>query len=387
MTKEEFILFHKPHITDDEVNEVVDAIRSGWWTTGPKVQKFEFDFNEYIGSKHSVSANSWTAAAHLALEAIGLKEGDEVIVPSITFTATAEIVCYFKAKPVIVDVQRDTLNIDPLAIEKAITSKTKAIIPVHYGGQPADMDEIMEIAKNHNLRIIEDAAHSLPAFYKGKKIGTISETTCFSFYATKTLATGEGGMLSTSNDEIASRASKMRLHGINKDAWKRYSSEGSWYYEVVAPGYKYNLTDLQAALGLIQLKKVDKLWEERKQIASVYSNAFEKNELIRTLTLKEDRESALHLYPIFLELEKLNIGRNEIIEGLKQKGVGTSVHFIPLYRHPFYRDAFNLKNEDYPVSEDIFPRIISLPIWPGMTNEQVSKVINVLDEIIKKNRK
>lgn len=386
MDNKDFILFHKPHVTQQEIDEVVDTIKSGWWTTGPKTFKFENEFKNYIGSQFSVSANSWTAAGHLALEAIGLKAGDEVIIPSITFTATAEIICYFGAKPVIVDVQPATLNIDPLQIAKAITEKTKAIIPVHFGGLPCDMDEILAIAKKHNLVVIEDAAHALPAKYKGNMIGNISDITCFSFYATKTLATGEGGMLTTNNKEYAERTAIMRLHGINKDAWKRYSSEGSWFYEVIAPGYKYNFTDIQASLGLVQLAKVEELWNIRKEIAAKYTEAFKKNDLIELHEQKTDRESALHLYPIFINVDKLKINRSDVINLLKDAGVGTSVHFIPLYRHPYYKETFNLSEKDYPVSEHYFPKEISLPLWPGMSDEQINHVINSLTDILEKNR-
>ena len=379
-----FLPFHKPYITEDEVNEVVDTIRSGWWTTGPKSIKFEKDFNSFIGSKYSVSTNSWTAAAHLALEAIGLQRGDEVIIPAITFTATAEIICYFGAKPVIVDVQPDTFNIDPNEVEKAITSKTKAIIPVHYGGQPCDMDEITDIAKKHKLKVIEDAAHAIPATYKGKKIGTISDVTCFSFYATKTLATGEGGMLCTGDEEIAKRSSIMRLHGINSDAWKRYTSEGSWFYEVVAPGFKYNFTDIQAALGLAQLKKVDFLWKCRKEINEQYDKGFVANEFIKIHGLRGNRESAYHLYPILLDLEKLTISRSQFIDELKNIGIGSSVHFIPLYIHPYYRDTFKLDINDFPVSENIYPRLMTLPIWPGMKKEEVNRVIEGVKSLTRK---
>lgn len=383
----DFILFHKPFITDEEIEGVVDTVKSGWWTTGPKVQQFEKDFNSYIGSVRSVTANSWTAAAHLALEAIGIKEGDEVIVPSLTFTATAEIVCYFKAKPVIADVQPDTLNISPEEIEKSVTPRTKAVIPVHYGGQPCDMDEISDIALKYNLKVIEDAAHALPAFYKGRKIGSISDATCFSFYATKTLATGEGGMITTDSDEIANRCAIMRLHGINKDAWKRYTAEGSWYYEVIAPGYKYNFTDIQAALGLAQLKKVEKLWDMRKELAALYDSAFSGNEFLKVPFVKQDRQSAWHLYPIQLNLEMLKINRSEFIEKLKEAGIGSSVHFIPLFRHPYYRETFNLNHSNYPVSENVFPRLISLPLWPGMTKEQVFRVAETVKAIAIKHKK
>ncbi len=378
----DFIQFHKPYQDETEINEVIDTIKSGWWTTGPKTLRFESEFKKFIGAKHAVSVSSWTAAAHLALEAIGLKAGDEVLVPSITFTATAEIVCYFGAKPVIVDVQEDTLNIDPLEIEKKINSRTKAIIPVHYGGQPCDMDEINDIAKKNNLMVIEDAAHALPSYYKNKIIGTIGDVTCFSFYATKTLATGEGGMICTEIEEIAERCSIMRLHGINKDAWNRYSEKGSWYYEVVAPGYKYNFTDIQAALGLAQLEKINEMLRLRKEIYNLYNAEFEKNDLIKIYKIKNDRESSHHLYPIHINFEKLEINRSKFIGELKNKGVGSSVHFIPLYKHPYYQNTFNLNQNDFPISEKVYPNLISLPIWPGMTNEQIEKVIFSVDNTL-----
>ena len=379
-----FIPFHRPYISDDEIAEVTEAIRSGWWTTGPKTLKFENEFRAYIGTSNAVAVNSWTAAAHLALEAIGLKAGDEVIVPAMTFTACAEIVCYFNAKPVIVDIQRDTYNIDPEEIERHITKNTKAIIPVHYGGHPCDMDEIIDIAKRHNLHIIEDAAHALPSFYKGKIVGTLSDVTCFSFYATKTLATGEGGMICTEDEEIAKRCSIMRLHGINSDAWKRYTEEGSWYYEVIAPGYKYNFTDIQAGLGLAQLKKVDEMHKKRKEIFDLYNEGFKNNELIKLYRIKEDRVSSYHLYPVELNVKRLKISRSKFIEELKETGIGVSVHFIPLYRHPYYQKTFDLKIEDYPVSELVYPEIITLPIWPGMKISQIEQVIDKVNSLMKK---
>ena len=386
MTKNN-IPFHKPFYDDDEINGIVDTIKSGWWTTGPKTIRFENEFNKFIGSKYSVSASSWTAAAHLSLEAIGIKAGDEVIIPSITFTATAEIICYFNAKPVIVDVQPDTFNIEPQKIEEAITDKTKAIIPVHYGGQPCDMDEIMAIAKKYNLKVIEDAAHSLPAYYKNRIIGTIGDVTCFSFYATKTLATGEGGMLCTDDEKIAERCSIMRLHGISKDAWKRYSAEGSWYYEVVAPGYKYNFTDLQAALGLSQLKKINIMLNMRKYVNDFYNEHLKDEPLISLYEIKKDRKSAYHLYPLQINFQSLVINRSQFIDKLKEKGIGASVHFIPLYRHPYYRENFKLKFEDYPVSEQIYPRLISLPIWPGMTDGQLEYIVKTIKNILMENKR
>jgi perosamine synthetase len=383
----DFLLFHKPFISDDEINEMVDTLKSGWLSMGPKTIKFEEGFTSYIGCKKSVAVSSWTAAGHLALEAFGIKQGDEVIVPTMTFPATAEIVCYFGAKPVIVDVDEKTLNISLEAIEKAITPRTKAIIPVHYGGQPCDLDEINEIAKKYNLKVLEDAAHSLPATYKGKKIGTISDVTCFSFYATKTLSTGEGGMICTEDEEIAERCAIMRMHGINRNAWKRYSESGSWYYEVVAPGYKYNFTDLQASLGIPQLKKVDEMWDARKSIAKRYTEALKDLDLITLHTIKEDRESSWHLYPVRLNLEMLSKNRAQIIDEMKKNNVGVGVHFMPVHQHLYYTETFNLDDKDYPVASAAFPRLMSLPIYPGMTDKSVEKVISVLTDTLKQFRR
>ena len=385
--KNDFLLFHKPFISEEEVDEIVDTVRSGWISMGPKTIRFENNFNDYIGVKKSVAVSSWTAAGHLSLEAFGIKEGDEVILPTMTFPATAEIVCYFKAKPVMVDVDEDTLNISLEAIEKAITPKTKAIIPVHYAGQPCDLDEIHAIAKKHNLKVLEDAAHALPAKYKGKKIGTISDVTCFSFYATKTLSTGEGGMVCTNDEEIAERVKIMRLHGINRDAWKRYTESGSWYYEVVAPGYKYNFTDLQASLGLPQLKKVDAMWDSRKRIAVRYTEALKDLDIIQLHTIKPDRESSWHLYPVRLYLDRLTKNRAQIINELREKKVGVGVHFMPVHQHLYYSETFNLSDADYPVASAAFPRLMSLPIYPGMTDENVDKVIDVLIDTLNKFKK
>jgi dTDP-4-amino-4,6-dideoxygalactose transaminase len=381
------IPFHKPYITDEEINEVVDSLKKGWLTMGPKTIEFENQFKNYIGSKNAIAVNSCTAGLHLALRAIGLKEGDEVIVPSTTFVATAEVVNYFNAKPVLVDVEKDTHLIDVSKIEEKITPRTKAIIPVHYSGQPADMDEILEIARKYSLYVIEDAAHALPAWYKGKKIGTIGDLTAFSFYATKTLATGEGGMVTTENDEWAEKIRILRLHGISKDAWKRYSKEGTWEYDVLENGYKYNMTDINAALGLAQLKKVEWMWQQRVKIAEAYNNAFKENEELILYKVKENRTSAWHLYPIKLNLEALTIDRNQFIEELKERGIGTSVHFIPLYRFSYYKKRFHYQPQDFPNSEWIFERVVSLPIFPGMTQEELDYVIENVIDVVKKHRR
>lgn len=376
------IPFHKPYITEDEITEVLDSLRSGWLTMGPKTIEFENRFKEYIGSRNAISTNSCTACLHLALKTINLKKGDEVIIPNITFTATAEVVTYFNAIPILVDVEEDTLNMDVSRIEEKITNKTKAIIPVHFGGQPCDLKEIRDIAEKYNLFVIEDAAHALPAFYKAQKIGTTGDITCFSFYATKTLSAGEGGMITTENDEWAERMRILRLHGISRDAWKRYTKEGSWYYEVIEAGYKYNMTDLHAAVGMAQLKKIEEMWHKRKEIARRYTEAFNMIGEIAVPFIKNDRESAWHLYVIRLKLEMLKINRDQFIEELKKKGIGTSVHFIPLHMHPYYRENFLYRSEDFPTSEKLFKRIISLPIYPSMTEKDTDRVINSVIDII-----
>ncbi len=379
--------FYIPEITEDEVQSVVETLRSGWLTTGPKVKQLEADFARYIGCHHAVAVNSGTAALHLALDAVGIREGDEVIVPTMTFAATAEVVLYFKAKPVLVDCQQDTLNMDPDQIEPAITSKTKAIVPVHYAGQPCEMDRILEIAKEYKLKVIEDAAHALPASYQGKKVGTIGDITCFSFYATKTITTGEGGMITTENDECAERMQIMSLHGISKDAWKRYTSEGSWYYEILYPGYKYNLTDIAAAIGIEQLRKCDQFWEARRRIATMYDEGFADFPEIQTPVSQPGVQHAWHLYVIQLELERLRISRNEFIEALKKEDIGTSVHFIPLHLHPYYRNTMGYKPQDFPNASAVFERIVSLPIYPKMTEADVQRAIGAVRNIVKEYRR
>ena len=383
----QFIPFHVPAIGAEEIRAVVDTLESGWLTSGTKVKRFEDDFAEYVGSKHAVAVNSGTAALHLALDAVGIRQGDEVIVPTMTFTATAEVVLYFKAKPVLVDCQEDTLNLDPKQIEAAITSKTKAIIPVHFGGQPCDMTPILEIAKTHKLYVVEDAAHALPASYEGKKIGTIGDITCFSFYATKTITTGEGGMATTENSEWAERMRMMSLHGISHDAWKRYTKEGSWYYEILNPGFKYNLTDIAAAIGIEQLKKCDEFRKAREKIAKIYDRSFADLEEIQTPVRRSDTEHAWHLYVIQLNLDHLQITRNQFIDALREEGIGTSVHFIPLHLHPYYRDNFGYQPSDFPNASSAFERIVSLPIYPKMTEADVESVIGAVRKVVKLNRR
>jgi dTDP-4-amino-4,6-dideoxygalactose transaminase len=383
----EFIPFHTPSIGEAEVRSVVETLKSGWLTTGPKVKTFEADFARYVGSPHAVAVNSGTAALHLALDAVGIKEGDEVIVPALTFAATAEVVFYLKAKPVFVDCQPDTLNIDPEGIESKVTSKTKAIIPVDMGGHPCEFSEILEIAKRHNLKVVEDAAHALPAAYRNDKVGAISDITCFSFYATKTITTGEGGMATTDNPDWATRMRVMSLHGISLDAWDRYTEKGSWYYEIIRPGYKYNLTDIAAALGIEQLKRCDQFWEARRRIAARYHEGFADLPEIQVPACAPDIKHAWHLYVIQLNIERLRINREDFIKAMKSENVGTSVHFIPLHLHPFYRETFGYQSSDFPRASAVFERILSLPIYPNMTEGNVRDVIVAVRKIIQEHRR
>ena len=379
--------FHRPPIGEEEIASVVETLRAGWLTMGPKTIQFEKEFADYLGVPHTVAVSSCTAALHLALACIGLKEGDEVLVPDSTFAATAEVVTYFKARPVVVDVGADDLLMDPDAAERAVTPRTRALIPVHHSGQPCEMDALTDLARRRDLYLIEDAAHAFPAAYKGRRIGALGPLTCFSFYATKTLATGEGGMVATFDPEQARRIRILRLHGIDKDPWKRYTKEGSWFYEVVEAGYKYNMTDPQAALGLVQLRRADALHRERAGLAEAYRAAFDGIEGVRPLRLHPERQHAWHLFVILLDLERLTLDRDAFIRELARRGVGTSVHFIPLHRHPYYRDTFGLRAEDFPACEHAFRRQISLPLFPGMTREDVAHVIGAVRDLLVEHRR
>jgi perosamine synthetase len=386
-TRSTFLRFHHPHIGEQEIRAVEETLRSGWITTGAKVRKFELDFADFVGAGHAIAVNSATAALHLALDAIGLGPGDEVIVPTMTFAASAEVVIYCGARPVLVDCEPDTLNVSADGIERAISLHTKAIMPVHFAGQPCDMDRILDIGRRHGIRVVEDAAHALPAAYDGRTIGTIGDLTCFSFYATKTITTGEGGMVTTDNADYADRIRVMSLHGISRDAWKRYTAEGSWYYEIIEAGYKYNLTDLAAALGIEQLKRCDAFREERRRIAERYDAGFADLDAVATPVCRPDVEHAWHLYVIQLELDRLTINRAQFIEALKAEQIGTSVHFIPLHLHPYYRDRWGYRRDDLPHASAVFERIISLPIYPGMCDDDVEDVIRAVGRICAAHRR
>jgi len=385
--RKSFLPPFRPTIEDEEIKEVINTLKTDWITTGPKTKKFEDLFKKYVDSKNAIALSSCTAALHLSLIAAGVDEGDEVITSPFTFTSTANVVIHQRAKPVFVDIKKDTYNIDPEKIEEAITDKTKAIIAVHYAGQPCEMDEILKIAKKNDLLVIEDAAHATGSKYKGKKIGSIGDFTCFSFYAIKNITTAEGGMITTNNDELAEKIRILSLHGISKDAWKRYSQAGSWYYEVLFPGYKYNMTDIQASLGIHQLNKIENFIESKEKIAEIYTKAFADMPEITEPYIKDNINHSWHLYPILINPDFLKINRNKFIEKLKEENIGTSVHFIPVHMHPYYREKFGFKPGDYPNAENIFNRIISLPLYPKMTDKDAEDVIKAVGRIIDQNKK
>lgn len=376
-----YLPFSPPLIEEEEINEVIDTLKSDWITTGPKTKKFEEEFKSYINAIGSLALSSCTAALHTALVALGIGSGSEVITTPMTFCSSVSVIEHAGAKPILVDVESDTLNINPLKIEKAITSKTKAILPVHYAGHPVELDTIHAIAEKYNLAVIEDAAHAFPAKYKGRYIGSGDNPVAFSFYATKNLTTAEGGML-TGAPELIDKARIISLHGMNRDAWKRYSKEGDWYYEVVMPGFKYNMTDIQASLGLWQLRKIERLQARRKEIVEMYNKAFSKIESLEIPTVRPEVEPAWHLYILRLNLNTLKIGRNKFIEELKKRNIGTSVHFIPIHIHPYYRDKYGFKPEDYPIAYQNYLRIITLPLYPKMTDQDVNDVIEAVLDIV-----
>lgn len=381
-----FLPFALPDIGEDEINEVTEALRSGWVTTGPKTKQFEANFAVAVGAKHAVAVNSCTAALHLALEAVGVQRGDEVVTTPYTFAATAEVIRYFDAHPVLVDVDSRTLNLDPKLLERAITAKTKAVIPVHIAGFPADLDAIHEIAGRYGLPVIEDAAHAFPCETKGRKIGALSDVTCFSFYATKTMTTGEGGMICTDNQEIADRCRIMALHGISRDAWKRYQADGNWFYEVLLPGYKYNLTDIASGMGLAQLRKSESMWRRRKQIAEIFNDAFGETPELQIPADSSEIKHAWHLYMLRLNLDRLSIDRAEFISRLRRHNIGASVHFIPLHLHPYYRQNYGYVPESFPVATREYNREISLPIYSRMTDPDVRDVIAAVQSIVAETR-
>lgn len=384
--REQFLPYALPLIEDDDIQAVVDSLKSNWISKGPKTMEFEKRFAEYVGVKHAIALNSCTAGLHLALVAAEIGPGDEVITTAMTFAASANVIVHCGATPVLVDIDPKTMNIDPAKIEEKITPRTKAIIPVHLAGLPCEMDEIMAIAKRHNLFVLEDAAHATYTMYKDKMIGTIGNAAAFSFYATKNLATGEGGMLTTNDDALADKMRVLSLHGMSRNAWNRFSEKGSWYYEIEYPGYKYNMTDIQAAMGLTQLAKLQSMEDRREVIWQRYNEAFSALPELEIPTERDYARHARHLYILRLNLDKLKIDRAEFIELLKEENIGTSVHYIPLPYHPYYRDTFGYKPGDFPMTEAVFERILSLPLYPRMSDEDVCDVIDAVTRVVANNQ-
>lgn len=380
-----FLPFCLPDIGEDEIEEVVQTLRSGWITTGPRTKEFERRFAAYVGAKHAVAVSSCTAALHIALAACGVGPGDEVITSPLTFCSTANVIVHLGATPIFADVA-DDYDIDPQEIEKRVTPRTKAIIPVHHSGQPCRMDEILAYAHEHGLVVIEDAAHAIGATYRGRMVGTLGHVTAFSFYAIKNITTAEGGMITTNDDQLAEQMRLLSLHGISKDAWKRYSSTGTWYYEVVCPGYKCNMTDIQAAMGIHQLARLGQFLEARRTYAGMYDDAFAEMPEIQTPRVRSDVGHAWHLYVVQLDLDRLPTNRDQFIEALRDQNIGTSVHFIPVHLHPYYRKVFGYRRGDFPNAERIYNRIISLPLYPRMTKDDVRDVIAAVKRVARRPR-
>jgi dTDP-4-amino-4,6-dideoxygalactose transaminase len=381
-----FLAFAPPVIGEEEIAEVVDTLRSDWITTGPKTQRFETDFAAYLGAPGALALNSCTAGLHTALAALGIGKGDEVITTPITFTASVNVIEHIGARPVLVDVEPDTLNLDPAAVQAAVTPRTRAILPVHYAGHPADLDAVTGIALARGLHVVEDAAHALPARYRGRPIGSGPNPVSFSFYATKNITTAEGGML-TGSPQFLERARVLSLHGMSRDAWKRYGKGGNWRYEVLAPGFKYNMTDIQAALGICQLKKLAAFQERRREVVRRYHEAFRDEDALELPVERAEVEHAWHLYVLRLRPEVLRIGRDEMIDELTARNIGTSVHFIPIHLHPYYRNKYGWKPTSFPVALENYERMLSLPLHARLSDEDVTDVIEAVRDIVRSNRR
>ena len=379
--RSEFLQFSPPLIGQPEIDAVVDTLRSGWITTGPRTREFEREFSEHFLAPSALALNSCTAGLHAALVALGIGPGDEVITTCMTFAASVNVIEHVGARPVLVDIETDTLNIDPARVERAITSRTRAILPVHFAGHPVDLDAIGALAEQRNLAVLEDAAHAVGAKYRGRWIGSGTNPTAFSFYATKNLTTGEGGML-TGDEELIERARIISLHGMSREAWRRYEKGGSWKYDIVLPGFKYNMTDLHASLGLCQLRRLPDFQQRRREIANEYTQAFQELEEVELPASRPEVGHAWHLYVIRLRTALLQIGRDQFVEQLTRRNIGTSVHFIPIHIHPYYRDKYGYRALDFPVAFENYERMLSLPINPSMTDQDVADVIEAVRDIV-----
>ena len=376
------MVFGSPIIEEAEIAEVVASLRSGWIGTGPKVHRFEEMFRTFNGSRYALALNSCTAALHLSMLALGIRPGDEVIVPAMTFAATANAVIHAGGRPVLADCRRETMNIDPQGIERKITKKTRAIIPVHFAGRPCEMDAICDIARRHELDIVEDCAHAIEAEFKGKKVGRFGALGCYSFYVTKNIVTGEGGMVVTNRSEYADKIKVLALHGMSKDAWKRYSDEGFKHYQVVYAGFKYNMTDLQASLGIHQLPRIERYWRRREKIWRAYDDAFRKLPVFLPAPVTSGMKHARHLYTLLLDTKRLRISRDRFLERMTRENIGIGVHYIALHLHPYYRRTYGYKPGDFPNAKWISERTVSLPLSPKLSDEDVADVIAAVRGIL-----
>ena len=381
-SKDRFIIFGAPLIEDAEIEEVIASMRSGWLGTGPKVANFEQDFRQFKGTLNAVAVNSCTAALHLSVLAAGIKLGDEVITTPLTFCATVNAIIHAGGSPVLADIDKRTMNIDPSQIISKITPATKAIVPVHFAGRPCDMDSILAIAKNYNLKVIEDCAHTVEAEYRGKKIGTMGDFGCFSFYVTKNIVTGEGGMVITNDDEAAARIKILALHGMSKDAWSRFSNEGYRHYQVVECGFKYNMMDLQAAIGLHQLKKVDLFWKRRAEIWQRYNEALSDLPLLLPLDPEEGTKHSFHLYTLQIDFVRSGISRDDFLNAMNVENIGVGVHYLSVPEHIYYQRKYGWNPLDFPQALEVGRNTVSLPISPKMTEEDVEDVISAVKKVI-----
>lgn len=380
--RKEFLVFGSPLIEDPEIEEVEATLRSGWLGTGPRVARFEELFRSYKGSSAAIALNSCTAALHLSLLALELEPGDEVITTPMTFCATVNAIIHAGVTPIFADCRRDTMNIDPLEIEKKITPKTRAILPVHFAGRPCEMDAIMDIAGRHNLKVVEDCAHAIETEYHGKKAGTFGDLGCFSFYVTKNIVTGEGGMIITDNEEYADRIKVLALHGMSRDAWKRFSDEGYKHYQVVYPGFKYNMMDMQAAIGIHQIERVEKHWKRRAAIWQRYNEAFKELPVESPKPPEPGTRHAYHLYTLLVDAESAGISRDEFLAAMTAENIGIGVHYRSIPTHPYYQQTYKLRPEEYPNSHYIGERTVSLPLSPKLTDEDVEDVIRAVRKIM-----
>jgi len=378
---EVYLPYCRPTVDEEEIAAVAEVLRSGWLTTGPRARTFEEEFAKSAGSVNALAVNSGTSALHLALAAAGVGPGDEVITTPLTFCACVNVIVQQGARPVLADICEDDFNIDPAEVERQVTARTKAVMAVDFAGQPCRLDELCDIAERHKLFLIEDAAHAAGARYRDRPVGSIADATAFSFYPTKNMTTGEGGMLTTRSAELDQTARLLALHGMSHDAWGRYQKDASWAYDVVAPGFKYNMSDLQAAIGLVQLRRLDEFNVARESLARRYAERLAACECIEPPRVRADAAHVWHLYVVRLRLERLRIDRSVFIEALAERGIGTSVHFIPIHHHSYYREGFGFSPADFPVVERVFPELVSLPLYPLMTEADVDRVADVVCEI------